>query len=62
MGRTHVAERRAHDDGLVVVLLVVVEDLGDGDDTGVFRSLVRWAGLVLLVPVKDLEDTVKPRV
>ena len=50
---THVTEGRAHDDGLVAVRLVVVEDLLDGLDTGVLSTRVRLAGL-RLVPVKDL--------
>ena len=50
---THVTEGRAHDDGLVAVRLVVVEDLLDGLDTGVLSTRVRLAGL-RLVPVKNL--------
>jgi hypothetical protein len=50
-----VAERGAHDDGLVVVLLVVVEDLNDGLDTGVVGSVVLLLG-VGLVPVEDTAD------
>lgn len=49
------AERGAHDDGLVAVLLVVVVDLGDRDDTGILSASV----LLLvgsLVPVKDTAD------
>ena len=50
---THVAERRAHDNGLVAVRLVVVEDLLDALDA---RVLVADVVLPcrLLVPVKDL--------
>ena len=51
---THVTEGGAHDDRLVAVLLVVVEDLVDGLDTRVLLVLVGGSGLVLLVPVKDL--------
>lgn len=51
---TYVAERSTHDDGLVAVLLVVVEDLLDGLDTRVLVANVCRSGLVLLVPVKDL--------
>ena len=51
---THVTEGRAHDDGLVAVRLVVVEDLLDGLDTGVLLVFVGRSGLVLLVPVQDL--------
>jgi hypothetical protein len=50
-----VTERGAHDDGLVVVLLVVVEDLNDGLDTGVVGSVVLLFG-VGLVPVEDTAD------
>jgi hypothetical protein len=50
-----VAERGTHDDGLVAVLLVVVEDALDGLDTGVLLANVVRAGLVLLVPVEDLK-------
>jgi len=50
-----VAEGGAHDDGLVVVLLVVVEDLDDGLDTGVVLSGVLLLG-VGLVPVEDTAD------
>jgi hypothetical protein len=49
---TNVSERSAHDDGLVIVLLVVVVNFNDGLDTGVLLLLV----LLLvgsLVPVKD---------
>lgn len=48
-------ERGAHDDGLVAVLLVVVVDLGDGDNTGILSANV----LLLvggLVPVEDTAD------
>ena len=51
---THVTEGRAHDDGLVAVRLVVVEDLLDGHNTGILLVSVVRSGLVLLVPVKDL--------
>ena len=50
-----VTEGGTHDDGLVPVLLVVVEDLLDGLDTRVFVALVGLAG-GFLVPVKDLTD------
>ena len=52
--KTDVTEGSTHDDGLVVVLLVVVEDLLDSLDTRVLLVGVVGAGLVLLVPVKDL--------
>ena len=51
---TYVTEGGTHDDGLVPVLLVVVEDLLHGLDTGVLVADVVLARLVLLVPVKDL--------
>jgi hypothetical protein len=51
---TDVTERRAHDDGIVAVLLVVIEDAPDRLDT---RIVVTFIGLPgrLLVPVEDLE-------
>lgn len=52
---TGVTERGTHDNGLVAVLLVVVEDVLDGLDTGVLLS-----GVVTLVsglvPVEDTAD------
>lgn len=51
----YVTEGGTHDDGLVTVLLVVVEDLADGLDTRVLLASVCGAGLVLLVPVKNLK-------
>ncbi len=51
----YVAERSTHDDGLVVVLLVVVKDLLHGLDTRILIALVLGSGLSLLVPVKDLK-------
>ena len=51
----NVAEGGTHDDGLVAVLLVVVEDLLYGLDTGVFVALVGLSG-GFLIPVKDLSD------
>ena len=57
-----VTEGCAHDDRLVVVLLVVVEDLLHGLHTRVVVARVVLARLVLVVPVKDLEMTsAKPR-
>lgn len=50
---THVTERGAHDDGLVVVLLVVVVDLLHGLDTWVIIALVVLSR-VFLVPIEDL--------
>ena len=52
---TYVTEGGTHDDGLVPVLLVVVEDALNGDDTRVRIANVVLARLVLLVPVEDLE-------
>lgn len=49
------AERGAHDNGLVAVLLVVVVDLGDRDDTGVLGSDVLLLGRGL-VPVQNAAD------
>ena len=51
---TDVTEGSSHDDGLVAMLLVVVEDFLDGLDTRVFLVGVAGSGLVLLVPVKNL--------
>lgn len=51
---TYVTERGTHDDGLVAMLLVIVEDLLDRYDTRILLALVRRSGLVLLVPVKNL--------
>lgn len=53
---THVSERGTHDDRVVTVLLVVVVDLGNRDNSGVGRSVVVTLGLVLLVPVEDTSD------
>lgn len=47
-----VSERSTHDDGLVVELLVVVENVLDGDDTGVL-STVEVLALGGLVPVEN---------
>jgi hypothetical protein len=49
------AERSTHDDGLVAVLLVVVEDAADGLDTGVLLLGVLLLGRSL-VPVKNAAD------
>jgi len=54
--QTHVTEGSTHDDGLVTVDLVVVVDLGDGNDSGVVGSVVVAVGLVGLVPVEDATD------
>ena len=51
---THVTEGSTHDDGLVLVLLVVVVDTLHGLDTRVLIADVVLARLVLLVPVKNL--------
>jgi hypothetical protein len=50
-----VTEGSTHDNGVVVVLLVVVEDVLDGLDTGVLLSSV-IALVSSLVPVKDAAD------
>ena len=52
---THVAEGSTHDDGIVAVLLVVVEDLLHGLDTRVLIALVVLTRR-LLVPVEDLNS------
>lgn len=51
----HVAERGTHDDCLVAVLLVVVEDLLHRLDTRILISLVVLSG-GFLVPIEDLDD------
>ena len=51
---TYVTEGSTHDNSLVAVLLVVIEDLLDGLHTRVFITLIVLAG-GLLVPVKNLE-------
>ena len=51
--KTYVAERRAHDDGPVAVLLVVVVDLLHRQDTWVLIAFVGFSGS-LLVPIEDL--------
>lgn len=52
---TSVTERGTHDDGLVTVLLVVIEDILDGLDTGVLLGgVVALVGG--LVPVEDTAD------
>ena len=52
---TGVSEGSTHDDGLVTVLLVVVEDLLDRLDSRVGGSGVLLTG-ALLVPVEDLRS------
>jgi hypothetical protein len=52
---TYVTERSTHDDSLVTVLLVVVEDFGDGLDTRVLLALVVLPS-GLFVPVEDTAD------
>lgn len=49
----YVTETGTHDDGLVAVLFVVVEDLLDRYDTRVLVTYIILASC-LLVPVKDL--------
>ena len=46
----YVTETRTHDNRVVAVLLVVVEDALDGLDTRIFVALVGLPGL-LLVPI-----------
>ena len=55
---TYVTEGGTHDDGLVPVLLVVVEDTLDRLDTRVFITLVVFARF-LLIEVKDLRRDVR---
>ena len=52
--RAHVSERSTHDDRLIIVLLVIVENLLHRLDTRIFISLIVLPG-VLLVPIKYLQ-------
>ena len=52
--RTHVSERSTHDNCLVIVLLVVVENSLHRYDTWVFIALEAFPS-VFLVPIKDLQ-------
>jgi hypothetical protein len=54
--KEYVSERSTHDDSVVAVLLVVVVDLGDGNNSRVGRSLVLLVGVGLLVPIEDTSD------
>jgi hypothetical protein len=56
-GQTHVSETGAHDNGLVTVLFVVIENFLDGLDTRVVVAFVGLAG-VLLVPDENLHECV----
>ena len=51
-----VSERSTHDNGIVSVLLVVVVDLCDGHDTGIFMRCIRFLAFRLLVPVENTTD------
>ena len=51
---TDVTERCAHDDGVVAMLLVIVEDAPDRLDTGIIVTFIVLPGS-LLVPVENLE-------
>jgi len=58
---TDVTEGCAHDDGVVAILLVVIEDTPDRLDTRVVVTFVGLPGR-LLVPVEDLEmETIRLR-
>ena len=52
--QTHVAEGSTHDDGVVPVLLVIVEDPLDGLHAGVFVALIILP-CFFLVPIQDLQ-------
>lgn len=52
---THAAERRAHDNGFVVELLVVLEDPLNRGDTGVLLPCVLFV-IVAFKPVEDATD------
>lgn len=52
----NVSERSTHDDGLVSVLLVVVEDVLDRLDSRVLLASVIGVRVLLLVPVEDSTD------
>ena len=56
--RTHVSERSTHDDRLVFMLLVVVEDLFHGLYARIFVTLVVLTS-ALFVPVEDLPGTLR---
>jgi hypothetical protein len=51
----HIPEASAHDNGLVIVLLIIAEDALDTLYTGVVIPFVVLARL-LLVPIKDLAE------
>jgi len=58
--KTYVAEGSTHDDGVVPMLLVVVEDPLDGLHAWVFVALVIFPCL-FLVPVQDLQVYISQR-
>ena len=51
-----VAERGAHDLGLVAEFFVVIVDFGDRFDAGIFGGRVGGDAFVFLVPVEDAAD------
>lgn len=53
MPDAHVTERGTHNDGFVTILLIIVENLLDGNNTRVFVTLKGLASR-LLVPIQDL--------
>ena len=54
--RSYITEGSTHDDGLLSMLLVVVEDFANGLNAMVFLVLVSRSGLVFLVPVQNTAD------
>jgi hypothetical protein len=58
LDKTYITEGSTHDNGVVVVLLVVVEDLLHGLNTRVLITLVVLAS-VLLVPIKNLKQLIR---
>jgi hypothetical protein len=55
----YVAETGSHDDSIVLVLLVVVEDFLHRLDTRVLITLIVLSG-VLLVPIQNLSEQFQP--
>lgn len=49
----HITERGAHDDGLVAILLIIIEDLLYALDTRVVISNIVLSRLVLVVPIQN---------
>ena len=56
----YISERSTHDDGLVVVLLVVIIDLLHGLDTGIIIALVGLSS-VFLIPIENLQSSMNEK-